>query len=181
MFGRGNPNNRNMPPAQPPRRAASDVARIQGGGLVQIIVTSIQPLEYYLFLNDKYVPEVEIESISLSIEAPVGGNASNTIVRATLSRYVKSVTGEMSQQRTELFPSTLEIVALGRRLSVTCTRPDSVDGLWVSLGLTADGTGNELSGLMSLRFLLSEGFLDAKLTWADNGESEDIFPATTPV
>lgn len=176
MFGKPNQNRPNTP--QPQRAKASDIAHIQGSGLVQAVVTSVNPLIYYVFLNDQNVPQMEIESLSISVEAPVGNNPNDTIVRATLNRYVKNVTGEIVQQSQELFPSTVEIVALNRRLSITCMNRDSVEGLWVSLGLKTDGTSSDLNGLMSVRFLLSEGFLDGKITWADNGETEDIFPTS---
>ena len=53
--------------------------------------------------------------------------------------------------------------------------PNSVDGLWVSLGLKSDGTGSDLTGLQSVRFLLSQEMLDAKITWED-GVSENLLP-----
>ena len=83
-------------------------------------------------------------------------------MRATLYRYVTTVTGAKTQQHTELFPCTIEVVALGRRLAITCMRPNSLENLWVTLGLHADGTGSDLSGLQSVRFLLSQELLDAK-------------------
>ncbi len=158
----------------PPRPAASEVAKIAGGGLVQVIVTSLSPLTFYLFLNDQAIPQTDVESLSISIETPTE-TLSPTIVRATLSRYMVNVTGDRVQQRTELFPCTIEVVALGRRLSITCVNPNSVDNLWVSIGLKADGTGSDLSGVQSVRFLLTDGLLDAKLTWTD-GTAEDLLP-----
>jgi hypothetical protein len=169
VFGKTPPQN-----PQPPRRPAAEVARIQGGGLVQVIVTSLRPLNFSLFLNDQAVPQIEVESLSIDIESPEE-NASGTIVRATLARYGKSVTGESTLVRTELFPCTLEIVALGRRLSMTCTNPDSLEGLWIDLGLKPSGESNPVNGARALRFLLTEGILDAKLTWVD-GETEDLLP-----
>ncbi len=172
MFGRKNP--QQMPP-EPAHVKAAEVAHIEGGGLVQLIITDVRPIAFYLFLNDVYVPQERVESFSLSIEAP-SKEALGGIVRATLARSVDTVAGKAELQRSELFPCTLEIIALGRRLSVTASQPDSVDGLWVSLGLRADGTSAEVQGLAALRVLVMEGFVDAKLTWND-GEVEDIFPA----
>jgi len=169
VFGRSSQNGSNVPPHPP----AGDLARIEGGGLVQIIVTELQPLTYYLFLNDRPVSEMDVESLSIAIEAPDDG--SSPTVRATLARTVTAVTGERTQQRSELFPCTLELVALGRRLSITSLNPNSLDNLWISLGLRADGTSNELNGLKALRVLIGEGILDAKLTWMD-GETEDLLP-----
>ena len=170
VFGKSVENNG----ASPPRKAAADVARIEGGGLVQVIVTQLLPLTFFLFLNDTEVPQIDVDSLSISVEVPNDGVSTPT-VRATLYRYVQAVTGDKTQQHTELFPCTIEVVALGRRLAITCLNPNSVDGLWVSLGLRPDGTGSDLSGLQSVRFLLSQELLDAKLTWED-GASEDLLP-----
>ena len=174
MFGKPPQNNGNT---NPPRAAASDVALIKGGGLVQLIVTSLTPMNYYLFLNDEAVAQIDVESLSVSIEALNPDDPGSSIVRATLSRYIDTVTGDKTLQRTELFPCTLEILALKRRISVTCARADSLDGLYIDLGLKPDGTAGELEGVKALRFLLTEGLLDAKLTWND-GEVEDLLPQT---
>ncbi len=171
MFGKPPPPNSQNGAGRP---AAVDVAILEGGGLAQVIVTNLSPLTYYVFLNDRVVAPEEIESLSVSIEAPDGGIGS-AIVRATLARYVVNVTGERSQQRTELFPCTLEIIALNRRIAITCQRADSLEGLWISLGLKPDGTSSDVTGAKSLRILLTDGILDAKLTWTD-GETEDLLP-----
>lgn len=171
MFGRKNPPN---PPVAPMRPRAADVAQIQGGGLVQVVVTHLSPPEFYLFLNDVFVPQLEVDSLSLCVEAPTRDNLGG-VVRATLARYITDVSGRRSLQRTELFPCTLEIVGLGRRISVTATQFDSVEGMWISLGLRADGTSADIQGAQALRVLIGEGFVDAKLTWMD-GEVEDLFP-----
>jgi hypothetical protein len=140
--------------------------------LVQVIVTSLAPTTFYVFLNDRAVPEMDVESLSIDIEVQEGGDA---IVRATLARYVDTVTGQKTLQHNELFPSTLEIVALNRRLSITCTNADSLEGLWINLGLRPDGSSKELQGVRALRFLLTRELLDAKLTWED-GTTEDVLP-----
>lgn len=170
MFGKPPQNNG----ASPPRPATSDLARIEGGGLVQVIVTELHPIAFSLFLNDTEVSQMDIDSLSISIEMPVEGSYGPT-VRATLYRYVNSVTGEKTQQHTELFPSTIEVVALGRRLAITCENPNSLEGLWVSVGLRTDGAGVDLSGLQSFRFLLNHDLLDAKVTYED-GATEDLLP-----
>src|SRR4051812_39818585 len=146
MFGK--PDQKQDPPAP---RAASDVALIQGGGLVHLIVTRADPLAFSLFLNDQPVPQSEIESLSVSIEAPGEGQTAPPTVSAVLSRYQRAVTGERSLTTIPLFPCTLEIVALGRRLLVVCQNADSLDGLWIDLGLKPDGTGNEVGGAQALR------------------------------
>ncbi len=169
MFGKPTP--QPQPQARP---QSSEVAKIQGGGLVQVIIPEIAPLTYYLFLNERYVPQTEIESLSVSVEAP-GPDVTSTIVRATLEQYVHTVSGEISRQRTELFPCTIEIIAVGRRIAVTCATPNSLDGVWINLGLRADGTSADVNGLRALEVLITEGIVDARLTWND-GATESIFP-----
>ncbi|MFM9709681.1 hypothetical protein, partial [Streptomyces galilaeus] len=62
-----------------------------------------------------------------------------------------TVTGEKTLQRTELFPCTLEIVALGRRISVSCPNADSLEGVWINLGLNPEGAGSDVTGAQALR------------------------------
>lgn len=156
------------------RPAAAEVARIQGGGLAQIIVTELHPLTYYLFLNDTFVPQEQIAELSVSIEAPSDTNPDG-MVRATLNRVVPNVAGESGRQSQELFPCNLVIVALGRRIALSAPNAGSLDGLWISLGMRADGSGAEVTGAQSMRIVLTESILDAKLTWTD-GETEDLLP-----
>lgn len=174
MFGRPPQKNVgngvNSGPVRPP---VAEVAQIQGGGLVQVIVTSLSPLTYSVFLNDHAVPQIDIESLNIVIEAP--GEDGQGIIRATLAQYVNALGGGKSQQRTELFPCTLEIVAQGRRLCVICQAPDSFDGLYVTMGLKQNGTDTELHGIRSLNVLLTEELLDARITW-NEGDTEVIFP-----
>ena len=159
--------------AAPQRRAAADVARIEGGGLVHAIVSSVSPVTFYLFVNDKAVDQMEVESLEVNID--VGEGVSDTIVRASLSQFVKSVTGDRSTKYTNLFPSTIEVVALGRRVLITAQNADSVENLFVSLGLRPDGTTNDLKGLKSLNILITNVLFQASLTWED-GQTEDIIP-----
>lgn len=173
VFGKPSQSNGSRPPVQRPK--ASDIAEVQGGGLVQLIVSSLQPLTFFLFLNDKDVSELDVESLSISIETPTPSNANTTTVRATLARYMQTVNGERTIQRSELFPCNIEIIALNRRIALTALNADSLDGLYINLGLRPDGTSNELSGVSAFRFLMTDGLLDAKLTWED-GETEDLLP-----
>ncbi|HZT43997.1 MAG TPA: hypothetical protein VFA07_17660 [Chthonomonadaceae bacterium] len=171
MFGR-TPQARNGP--QPEEIPAHERARIQGGGLVQLIVTSLNPMTFYLFLNDQAVEQTDVESLSIDIEAPTPTEP-NGLLRATLSRYGTDVTGTRSLQRTELFPCVLEIVALKRRINLCCSDPNSLQSTWVDLGLKPNGEAYQLGGLQTFRFLLTEGILDAKVTWED-GQTEDLLP-----
>ena len=157
------------------RTPAADVARIQGGGLVQVIISSMAPMTYAVFLNGHAIPQIDVESLSVTIEAPGEGSAAGPTARAILSRYLKTVTGERSLQTSELFPCTLDLVALDRRITLTCAAVDSLDGLWINLGLKPDGSSAEVSGARTLQILLTEELLSAKLTWVD-GETEELLP-----
>ena len=172
MFGK--PADSGNGKSAPARRAASDVARIEGGGLVHIIVTSLSPVTFYLFVNEKAVSQMEVESLEVNIDVPAD-DGGDTIVRASLSRYIKSVTGEQTTQYTNLFPATVEVVALGRRIVVTAANADSVENLYVSLGLRPDGTSSELGGLRSFRFMATNVLVEASLTWED-GQTETVLP-----
>ena len=159
----------------PMRKATVDVAQIEGGGLVQVIVTGLSPLTFYLFLNDQMVPQIDIESLNIVIEAPRDEDPTSGMIRATLSRYVQDVTSNKSQQRTELFPCTLELIAQNRRLCVICPNPNSFEGLYLTVGLKPNGTDSELKGVHSLNVLLTDGILDAKITW-NEGDTDSVFP-----
>ena len=172
MFGK--PAQNGGTPTPPQRQPASDVAKIQGKGLIQLIVTDLRPLNFYLFVNDKLIQDMDVESLSVDIQAPTATNT-GTIVRASLSRFSIDVNGAKVTQHTDLFPATFELVALGRRIAISCPNADSLDGLYVSLGLKEDGTDNEVTGLQGIRILISDSILDAKLTWND-GDSENLLP-----
>jgi hypothetical protein len=168
MFGRRDP-----APTPPPQPKAADVARIQGNGLVQLIISKLDPMAFHLFLNDTPVDQHDVESLLVTIDAGVGEYNTAETVRATLSRYVRTVAGQRDLQTTELFPGTFEMVALRRRIQIDCPVAGSLEGLYVQLGLKPDGTGTPLEGIQSLRILLAEGILDAQLTWTD-GTSESL-------
>jgi len=172
MFGK--PSDTGNGKSAPQRRAAADVARIEGGGLAQVIITSFSPITFFFFLNDKTVPQMDVESLEVNIDVAADGEG-DTIVRAGLSRYAKSVTGEQSTQYMNLFPCTLEVVASGRRISITAANADSVEDLYVSLGLRPDGTSTDLEGLKSVHIMVTNVLIDAKLTWMD-GQTEDLLP-----
>jgi hypothetical protein len=177
MFGKSNTNAAPRPSDNQPHAAripAVEMAQIVGGGLVQLIVTETYPVQFYLFVNDTIIPDVEVESVSVNIVAPVAPTDS-MIVRATLARYVTDAAGHTAVQHSELFPCTLEVIAQGRRIAVSCTRPDSTEGLWVNVGLRPDGDSRELQGLKEFRFLLNHDLVDARITWVD-GESESLLP-----
>ena len=173
LFGRNPQGNGQAGPAEPP---ASEVARIQGGGLVQVIISSLEPMAFALFLNERAVSQVEVESLLVEIAAP-GSEGETPRARATLTRYAKAVTGERNVQATELFPSTFQMLSPGRRIVVTCQEVNSLDGVWIGLGLKPDGTTSEVSGAQALRITVTQELLDARLTWTD-GSSEDLLAAS---
>jgi hypothetical protein len=176
MFGK--PNGSVPQPPEPPRTPASDIARITGGGLVQLFVTDLEPFTFFLFLNDFPVAQEDVESLLVNVDAP-GPDGEGGVARATLGLRVPTVTGQKSLQQRELFPCTLQVVALERRISVTCMKPDVFDGLWIDLGLKPDGTSSQVSGAQSLKILLTDGILDARLTWTD-GQTEQLLPQEPP-
>ncbi len=170
MFGQSN----NTPAAAPNLPTASEVARLQSG-LTQIIVSGPSSADLFVFLNGQPVPTGEVESLSVEIIAP-GQNGQNGSVAAVLSRYKTGLTGSRDQSATSLFPGTVELIARGRRIVVTCEQDGSFDGLWLGLGLRADGTSSELTGVGSLRLAAAPGLLDAKLIWSEDGTTEDLLP-----
>ena len=170
MFGNSN----GTPPPASNRPPASEVARIEGA-LTHIIVSSPSSDGLHVFVNGQPIPTGEVESLTLEIIAPDTNNQ-NGSVSAVLSRYITGPDGVRGEKPTSLFPGTVEVTARGRRLVVTCVQEGSFDGLWLGLGLRADGTSSELSGVSSLRLAVAPGLLDAKLVWSDDGTTEDLLP-----
>ncbi len=170
MFGQTN----NAPAAPSTMPAAAEVARLQGS-LTQIIVSGPSSADLYVFLNGQPVPTGQVESLSVEIIAP-DQNGQNGSVAAVLSRYHTGLTGSRDQQAMNLFPGTVELIVRGRRIVVTCEQDGSFDGLWLGLGLRADGTSSELTGVQSLRLAAAPGLVDAKLIWSDTGATEDLLP-----
>lgn len=156
------------------RPAAAGQAAIEGN-LTHLLIGDTASVDgWHLFLNGQEVPTGEIESVSIEIVAPT--DTGDGTLTGLLSRYVTDTTGQRSQKSVSLFPGTVDVIANGRRITVTCQEPGSFDGLWLGLGLRSDGTSVELSGVQSLRVLASpeSKLLDARLTWVDNGATEEI-------
>lgn len=172
MFGNTN-GAANQP--NPSRPAASDVARIEGT-LTQVIVTGDTSLDLALFVNGEAYPQGDIESLTIEIAAPEAANPQGAVT-AILSRYQTGPTGERQTRTVSLFPGTIELIARRRRIVVTCVQPGSFDGLWLGLGLRADGTSSELSGVQSLRLAVAPGLVDARLVWSEDGTTEDLLPS----
>jgi len=170
MFGIAN----GTPPPAANRPPASEVARVEGS-LTHVIVSGPASDGLHVFLNGQPVPMGEVESLTLEIIAPDPEGRSGS-VSAVLSRYQTEPDGTRGQKAVPLFPGTVEVMARGRRLVVTCLQENSFDGLWLGLGLRADGTSSELSGVGSLRLAAAPGLLDAKLVWSEDGVTEDLLP-----
>lgn len=171
MFG----TNGTSAPSSSSRPAAADVARIEGT-LTQILVTGDTSLDLALFVNGEPYPQGEVESLTIEIAAPDQTNPQGAVT-AILSRYETGPTGARETRTVSLFPGTVELIARRRRIVVTCVQPGSFDGLWLGLGLRADGTSSELSGVQSLRLAVAPGLVDAKLVWSEDGTTEDLLPA----
>lgn len=171
MFGNGVSHNGQPQPVRPP---AGEVAKIQGGGLTQVIVSNLSPITYAVFLNGKPLPPEELDTLVISVTAPEHEGDPGE-VQATLSQKIKTVMGEPGHQQLDLFPGTVELVALGRRILVSSTSGDSIDGIWINLGLKPDGSSSEVNGAKALRIVLNQDLLSAQLTWND-GASEEILP-----
>ncbi len=170
MFGM---TNKPLPPVSS-RPVAGDVARIEGS-LTHVIVSGPSSDGLHVFVGGQPVPAGEVESLTLEIIAP-DAQGCNGSVSGVLSRYQTGADGTRGQAALSLFPGTVEVTARGRRLVVTCVQENSFDGLWLGLGLRADGTSSELSGVASLRLAAAPGLLDAKLVWSEDGTTEDLLP-----
>lgn len=170
MFGRSN-DNHHGPPQRP---SAGDTAKLKAR-LVQVIITDLRPVTFYIFINDEPVSQLDVETLLINVEAPTEDGQGLELVQASLSLSSPTSVGGLGVSELELFPGTIEIVGLGRRLSVTCREAGSLDGVWIDLGLKADGTGAEVSGAQKLQIVLTQELLDAKLTWND-GRTDDLLP-----
>jgi hypothetical protein len=170
MFGNSN----ETPAAASNLPSAAEVAKLQSS-LTQIIVSGPSSADLFVFLNGQPVPTGEVESLSVEIIAP-DASGQNGSVAAILSRYFTDPNGTRSQHGISLFPGTVEMIARGRRIVVTCEQDGSFDGLWLGLGLRSDGTSSELSGVQSLRLAVAPGLLDAKLIWSETNAAEDLLP-----
>ncbi len=171
MFG----NSTNGAVPRPNRPSAADVAQISTN-LTQVIVSSDSSEGLLVIVNGQPLSSGAVESLSVEIIAPDDTNNSGNI-SAILSRYQTGPDGRRTQQASSLFPGTVELIGRGRRVLVSCPQEGSFDGLWLGLGLRVDGTSNELTGVQTLRLAVAPGLLDAKLTWSEDGTTEDLLPA----
>ena len=137
------------------RPSAAQVALLDTH-LTHVLMSGDSIADLHIFVDATPVLTGSIESFSLDIVAP-SDEVPDGRITAILSRYETAPDGSKRQSATALFPGTVEIVGKGRRISISCPEAGSFDGLWLGLGLRADGTADELTGVKSLRVLLAIG------------------------
>jgi hypothetical protein len=170
MFG--GPTNNTVPPAAG-RDSAAAVARIQGS-LIHAFVSGPGPDGLSVYVNGQPLLTGQIDSLSVEIIAP--DDASDGRLTGILSRYETGGDGTRTTRAMSLFPGTVEVIAKGRRIAVTCADEGSFDGLILRLGMDESGVGLEAQGVKSLRLLVSPGLMDARLVWIEGGREEDLLP-----
>ena len=156
------------------RPKVCDVAKIEGN-LTQVIAGE-DPSDTSVFLNGRLLKSGDLESLTVEIVAPDEKNGQGTIT-ALLSSYQAAADGARAARANSLFPGTVDVIAGGRRVVVTCMQAGSFDGLWLGVGTKADGSLVELEGVETFRLAITPGFIDARVTWCDNNVTEDIFIA----
>jgi hypothetical protein len=153
------------------RPPALEIARIQSR-YTHALVTSEGADGLNVFLDGALILPGQVESLTIDIVAPTDDDAVGQI--AAVLVYDETTDGQKQARSVSLFPGTIEVIARGRRISVTCAEANAFDGLWLGIGLNTDGTATELTGVQNLRVVLSPGLNDAKLTWTD-GSEEPLF------
>lgn len=142
------------------RPAAADVAGLDTS-LTWVVYESDSADGLHVFLNGQAILTGSIESLSVDIDTDKG------TIAAVLSR-----TDGTSKS---LFPGAVEILAKGKRLSLSALAPDDFEGLYFGVGLREDGTSDQVQGVKSLRVVLTAGLASAKLIWNDTGAEEALF------
>lgn len=142
------------------RPAAAHVAGLDTS-LTWIVYESDSADGLHAFHNGQSILTGSIESISVDVDSEKG------TVAAIL---VRKEGGNIS-----LFPGSVEIIAKGKRLSLSALEANSLDGLYFGLGVREDGTSDQVKGVKSLRVVLTPGLASAKLTWSEDGTEEAIF------
>lgn len=142
------------------RPAAVDVASLDTN-LTWIAYESDSADGLHVFHNGQAILPGTIESLSVDIDTDKG------TVTAIL---VRTVGGNIS-----LFPGSIEILARGKRISLSALEAGSFDGLYFGLGVRQDGTSDQVQGVKSLRIVFTAGLASAKLIWSEDGSEEVIF------
>lgn len=157
----------NTPPPIPTgdRPYSDSMAKLEGS-LVHVFVNPPAQGGVSAFLNG--VPVLGFESLSVEIVAP--DDSQEGSISAALSRYQTPGTPPVGAS---VFPGTVEVVGMGKRISVTCSDPGSFDGLFLRLGVGDGGVGTETSGVSRFRLVVTPDIHDARLTWLEDGR-EDV-------
>ncbi len=171
MFGN---NNGSAPAPGGNRPAASSVARIENNLTHVLVSGNGGPDNVSVFINAQPVLHGALESVSVNIVAPQSDSDKGTLT-GVVSRYQGGADGaQRTQGSTSLFPGTVEIIAKNRRIVITCTQDGQFDGLWLGVGMNADGTSTQLEGVRSLRVTVTPDLVDARLGWLDRDDDEDL-------
>lgn len=143
----------------------ADMAGVRSGTFWQIIVSKGG---YAVFRDGEEIKAENLESLTIEIDAG-GDNAQPTI------SAVVSVLDSGSPRASGLFPGAVEIFGFGRLLILTGSDPNSLDGLWFTVGLDETGLTNRLRGLQCFQFAIAPGIVSGSVAWED-GNREDLFP-----
>jgi hypothetical protein len=170
MFGKDKPSD--SPTNRP---AVSQVAQIQTH-LTQIIAEDASITGIHLFIDGKSYDPTTIESLSVDIVAPSETDPVGRMV-GQLSVYETDTNGQKRQKGISLFPGVVDFLIQGRRLSIACPEASAFEGLWLGFGMYPDGTAESANGVISLSVTLIGGQFSSSLTWAEDGKTEEIFPA----
>jgi hypothetical protein len=151
---------------------AADWSAIDGGGLVQLIITTFNPFVFHLFINGREIPQPTVDSLYVTVGLPDNPTDPPSQV-ATLTTLITDLAGQKTKQSQSVFPGTLEVVAGGKRVTLSCPDPDDPLEMYVRLGLRPDGTNNAIeSGLHSIQVFLNPGLgmMQFNLKWSDGLE-----------
>lgn len=142
------------------RPAAAQVASLDTN-LTWIAYESDSADGLHVLHNGQAILTGSIESLSVDIDSEKG------TITAIL---VRKEGGNIS-----LFPGSVEIIAKGKRISLSAVSATSLEGLYFGLGVREDGTSDEVRGVKSLRVVFTPGLASAKLIWVEEDAEEVIF------
>jgi hypothetical protein len=169
MFG-GPRRSTTPPPGNSTRPQAGDAARISGN-LTHVFVNGQSSDGLMIYFNGQPLMTGQLDSLSVEIVAP--GERDNGTLTAILSYYETGANGTRTNKSFSLFPGTVELIADGKRLSITCAEEGVFDGLFLRFGTDNNGVGMEANGVQSLRLLITPELRDVRLVWIEDGR-EDI-------
>jgi hypothetical protein len=174
MFG--GPQKSATPPPSSGRPQTSEVAKIVGN-LTYIIVTDEATDGLNVFYNGQPVLTGQLENVGIEIIAP--SDSGQGTLTGVLTRYEGGADGARATKSAPLFPGTVEFIAKGRRISITCPVAGSFDGLGLYFGTTDEngninGGGLSAQGVQSFRLVVTPGIVDGKLVWSEDSREDDI-------